>query len=216
MHGIYSRISPAFRSNGNVPAVFLDRDGVVLEDTGYLCRVEDMRYVAGATESIGALNRAGIPVVMVTNQAGVGRGYYNWAEFEAVQDALEAELGKAGAWLDGVWACAYHNDAIAEFRIGNHSHRKPNPGMLLEAATEMRLDVTKSWMVGDKACDVQAGINAGVLASIHVKTGYGGNVRKQLEEQHNGSGRVRFCGDLSEAVQLILETCSPDLLHGKT
>jgi D-glycero-D-manno-heptose 1,7-bisphosphate phosphatase len=184
--------------------VFLDRDGVVLEDTGYLCRVEDMRFVARAQESIAALNRAGIPVVMVTNQAGVGRGYYNWSEFETVQDALETELRKVGARLDGVWACAYHGDAIGEFRVDNHSHRKPNPGMLLEAARGMGLNVAQSWMVGDKTCDIQAGINAGVLASVHVKTGYGGNVRKQLEELYHGSDQVRFCDDLSEAVSLIL------------
>lgn len=133
-------------------------------------------------------------MIVVTNQAGVGRGYYNWAAFEAVQTAIEEKLSEAGAWLDGAWACAYHPDADAEYRVEDHSHRKPNPGMLLEARAAMGLSMARSWMVGDKVDDVEAGIRAGVKRSILVATGYGRELRKQAEERFRGNEWSSICG----------------------
>jgi D-glycero-D-manno-heptose 1,7-bisphosphate phosphatase len=205
-----------FRSGAGTPAVFLDRDGVVIEETGYLCRVEDIRYLGGAEESILALNRAGIPVILVTNQAGVGRGYYTWSEFEAVQEALETKLNESGAWLDAVWACAYHPDALEPYRAANHTHRKPNPGMLLDAAGRMGLNLNESWMVGDKICDLEAGLSAGVGAAVHVETGYGKELREKAEKHFRGNGRIRFCTDLSEATSYILSTRLTKTINGKT
>jgi D-glycero-D-manno-heptose 1,7-bisphosphate phosphatase len=144
------------------PALFLDRDGVIIVDTHYLCRVEDMRMIAGAAAAIARCNALGIPVVVVTNQAGIGRGYYRWDDFHAVQGALAAELAASGARLDGVLACAYHGEGREPLKVADHPWRKPNPGMILEAASRMRLDLARSWIVGDRAHDLAAGAAAGV------------------------------------------------------
>jgi len=189
MREIYSRVRPGFQARPGSGAVFLDRDGVVVVDTGYLCRVEEMRLIEGAAEAIGKLNRAGIPTVMVSNQSGIGRGYYTWSEFEAVQKALEVELDRAGAWMDGVWACASRDD--------EHTHRKPNPGMLLDAARDMGVDLARSWMLGDKESDVEAGLRAGVRSAIRVGVG-------EPSETKN----VTFCRDLGVAADLILRSAS--------
>jgi D-glycero-D-manno-heptose 1,7-bisphosphate phosphatase len=141
-------------------ALFLDRDGVIVTDTHYLCRVEDMRMIAGAAAAIARCNRLSIPVVVVTNQAGIGRGYYGWDAFHAVQGALKAALAADGAHLDGVVACAYHADGLAPLRADNHPWRKPNPGMIVEAARRLRLDLPRSWIVGDRAHDLAAGAAA--------------------------------------------------------
>jgi D-glycero-D-manno-heptose 1,7-bisphosphate phosphatase len=137
--------------------LFLDRDGVIVTDTHYLCRVEDMRVIAGAAAAIGRCNALKIPVVVVTNQAGIGRGYYGWDAFHAVQGALKAALAAEGAHLDGVVACAYHAEGSAPLRVDNHPWRKPNPGMIVEAARRMQLDLPHSWIVGDRAHDLAAG-----------------------------------------------------------
>jgi D-glycero-D-manno-heptose 1,7-bisphosphate phosphatase len=143
-------------------ALFLDRDGVIVTDTHYLCRVEDMRMIEGAAAAIARCNALAIPVVAVTNQAGIGRGYYGWNDFHAVQGALAAELKAAGAHLDGILACAYHADGREPLRVAAHPWRKPNPGMLLEAADRMKLDLSRSWIVGDRAHDLAAGAAAGL------------------------------------------------------
>ena len=141
-------------------ALFLDRDGVIVTDTHYLCRVEDMRVIPGAAAAIARCNARQIPVVVVTNQAGIGRGYYDWDAFHAVQGALKAALAAEGAHLDGVVACAYHADGQAPLRVDNHPWRKPNPGMIVEAARRMQLDLPRSWIVGDRAHDLAAGAAA--------------------------------------------------------
>ena len=97
--------------------------------------------IAGAAAAIVRCNALGIPVVVVTNQAGIGRGYYGWDDFHAVQGALMAELAAAGAHLDGVVACAYHGDGRETLRVADHPWRKPNPGMIVEAASRMQLDL---------------------------------------------------------------------------
>ena len=141
-------------------ALLLDRDGVIVTDTHYLCRVEDMRVMAGAAAAIARCNALQIPVVVVTNQAGIGRGYYDWDAFHAVQGALKAALAADGAHLDGVVACAYHADGRAPLQVDNHPWRKPNPGMIVEAARGMQLNLSRSWIVGDRAHDLAAGAAA--------------------------------------------------------
>src|SRR5215469_9505188 len=90
------------------PALFLDRYGAVVEDTGYLCEVGDIAVIAGTAEVIAAANRRGIPVIMVTNQAGIAHGYYGWDEFKSVQDAIVGSLAGENARIDAVYACPHH------------------------------------------------------------------------------------------------------------
>ena len=156
------------------PALFLDRDGAVIEDTGYLCRVEDIVVIPGAADVIAAANRRSIPVIMVTNQSGIGRGYYGWAEFNAVQNAIITSLSTAGATIDAVYACAHHPQGQGDLAHPDHPARKPNPGMLLQAAASLEIDLKASWLVGDKADDIEAAKRAGIAGALLVATGHGG------------------------------------------
>jgi D-glycero-D-manno-heptose 1,7-bisphosphate phosphatase len=153
---------------GQRPALFLDRDGVIVVDTGYLGRAEGLRMIDGVAPAIGRCNALGIPVVVVTNQAGIARGYYDWDGFRAVQAALSAALAAAGAHLDAVLACAYHADGSGPLRIDGHPWRKPNPGMIIAAGRGMNLNLSRSWIVGDRAHDLAAGVAAGLAGGTLV------------------------------------------------
>lgn len=150
------------------PALFLDRDGVIVADTHYLGRAEDLRLLDGAASAIARCNALAIPVVLVTNQSGIARGYYDWDGFRNVQAALSAALADAGARLDAVLACAYHADGRAPFRVADHPWRKPNPGMILAAGDRMGLDLPRSWIIGDAVHDVAAGVAAGIAGGVLV------------------------------------------------
>jgi D-glycero-D-manno-heptose 1,7-bisphosphate phosphatase len=169
------------------PAMFLDRDGVVVVEVGYLGRAEDVVLVDGAAEAIGELNRAGVPVIVVTNQAGVARGYYDWAGFEAVQREIEHRLGAGGAHFDAVLACAYHEHGFGALAVAGHPWRKPGPGMLLEAGECMGLDLGRSWIAGDTADDLRAGRTAGLAGGIHLATGHGNNDQRRAAEALAGA-----------------------------
>jgi D-glycero-D-manno-heptose 1,7-bisphosphate phosphatase len=181
--------------------VFIDRDGVIVEEVGYLHRVEDVRFIPGALEAIAQFNQAGIPVIEVTNQAGVARGYYGWDAFDAVQAFIDAELEKAGGWLDAAWACGCHPSGKGPLAM-DHPCRKPNPGMLLEAAEALAIDLAESWMVGDKTIDIEAGIHAGVKTAILVETGYGARMREEVESRLEWPGRVIFRKSLADVVAI--------------
>lgn len=146
----------------NRAALFLDRDGVLVADTRYLGRPQDLRMMNGAASAIAACNALNIPVVLVTNQSGIARGFYDWDGFRAVQAALSAALAAAGAHLDAVLACAYHAEGAPPLRSANHPWRKPNPGMIIAAADRMGLDLSRSWIIGDSVSDIAAGAAAGL------------------------------------------------------
>lgn len=175
--------------------MFLDRDGTLNEEVDYLSRPEDLALISGAGEAVRRLNEAGMAVVVVTNQSGIGRGYYGWEDFAAVMARMEALLAEAGARLDAVYACPFHEKGQGEYGVPGHADRKPNPGMLLRAAEEHGLDLSRSWMVGDKAPDVEAGRRAG-CRTVLVRTGYG------AAESVEGADLI--CADVLEAVKRIL------------
>jgi D-glycero-D-manno-heptose 1,7-bisphosphate phosphatase len=150
------------------PALFLDRDGVIVDDTDYLGRAEDVRMIDGVAAAIARCNALRIPVVVVTNQSGIARGLYDWDGFRAVQAAIAAALAAAGAHLDGVLACAYHEKGLEPLRFAAHPWRKPNPGMILAAGEGMNLDLARSWIVGDKRLDIAAGAAAGLAGGTLV------------------------------------------------
>jgi D-glycero-D-manno-heptose 1,7-bisphosphate phosphatase len=184
------------------PALFLDRDGAVVQDTGYLHRVEDVRFIPGAAKIIAAANRRGVPVIMVTNQSGIGRGYYGWAEFKSVQGAIVASLAADGARIDAVYACAHHPDGEGFLVHPNHPARKPNPGMLLEAASELALDLKSSWLVGDKADDIEAAKRAGIAGALQVATGRGATERQLAAKLASLTFEVRFGQSIADAMTL--------------
>jgi D-glycero-D-manno-heptose 1,7-bisphosphate phosphatase len=150
----------------NRAALFLDRDGVVVADTRYLGRPQDLCMIEGAASAIAACNALNIPVVLVTNQSGIARGFYDWDGFRAVQAALSAALAAEGARLDAVLACAYHAEGAPPLRSADHPWRKPNPGMITTAADRMGLDLSRSWIIGDSVSDIAAGASAGLAGGI--------------------------------------------------
>jgi D-glycero-D-manno-heptose 1,7-bisphosphate phosphatase len=181
-------------------AVFLDRDGTINEEVGYLHDPQQLRLIPGAAEAIRRLNQAGVRVILVTNQAGIGRGYYELEAMTATHEALAEKLAAHGAHLDAVYYCPHHPDVDCECR-------KPQPGMLLQAAQEQGIDLRRSFAVGDKVGDLEAGRRAG-CRTVLVLSGYGLQTRATLDESEHQPDHVS--DDLAEAVQWILQQEQPE------
>ncbi len=154
-------------------ALFLDRDGAVVQEVNYLHRAQDVRVIPGAVDVIRRANKAGIPVIVTTNQAGIGRRYYAWEHFAEVQDRLIADLAAGDARIDAVYACPHHADARPPYQHPDHPARKPNPGMMFMARDNLGIVLNGSWIIGDRAIDLRAGRNAGLAGGTHVRTGHG-------------------------------------------
>jgi D-glycero-D-manno-heptose 1,7-bisphosphate phosphatase len=174
-------------------AVFLDRDGTVNVEKNYLVRPEDWEFVPGAIDAIKRINDLGFLAIVVTNQAGVARGFYTEADVARLHRHVDAMLAEAGARIDGYYMCPHHPDFGGECDC-----RKPNPGMLLQAAADFDIALENSYLIGDKAVDVQAALNANVTP-ILVRTGYG------AAAQHEIPDHILCTADLSEAVSKIAE-----------
>ncbi|HEY8485251.1 MAG TPA: HAD-IIIA family hydrolase [Longimicrobiales bacterium] len=149
------------------PAIFLDRDGTLIQERNYLADPELVELIPGAAQALRALAEAGYALVLVTNQSGIARGYIRPEEYQAVQDRLHALLAAEGVRLDGVYCCPHHPEIT-----GPCECRKPAPGLFRQAAAELRLDLRASYYVGDRLRDV---LPARVLGGtgILVRTGYG-------------------------------------------
>lgn len=186
------------------PALFLDRDGVLVEEVNYLHNISDMQIVPGAPAAVRAANEHGMPVIIVTNQSGVGRGYYGWPAFSALQDALIAAFAAEGAQFDMVLACGYHADGKPPFDIPDHPWRKPRPGMLRAAADILALDLSRAWIVGDTANDLRAGHKAGLAGGAHVLTGHGARERDAAHTLKATDFDVLAAADLPDAVAAIM------------
>ena len=160
-------------------ALFLDRDGAVVEEVNYLHRPQDVRIIAGAAEVVRRANETGIPTILITNQAGIGRRYYAWEHFLQVQEKIIDDLAAEGARIDAVFACPHHVDARPPYQHADHPARKPNPGMMLMARDMLGIALARSWIVGDRAIDVRAGRNAGLAGAMHVRTGHGARANER-------------------------------------
>lgn len=153
-------------------AVFLDRDGVINVEREYLSRIDAFEFVPGAVAALRRLRAAGWRLVVVTNQSGIARGYYSEQDYELLSAHMQRELSAAGARLDAVLHCPHLPDAkVARHRLVCEC-RKPKPGMLLEAARTLSLDLSRSVLVGDKITDVQAGRAAGLARCWLVRSGH--------------------------------------------
>ncbi|HWE50081.1 MAG TPA: HAD-IIIA family hydrolase [Bryobacteraceae bacterium] len=192
-HGIWFRAGEPV-SGAARPALFLDRDGVVIEEKHYLSRPEDVVLIPGAAEIIAEANRRDIPVVLVTNQSGIGQGFYGWDAFVAVEAAMEDELARLNARIDAVLACPFYPE---------HPARKPQPGMLLAAAPALNLDLAGSWIVGDHASDMEAGLNAGLRGGLHVLTGHGAGQRERAILQRRVNFDLRLGDTIADARPIV-------------
>lgn len=179
-------------------AVFLDRDGTLNIDKGYVHRLEDWEWIPGAIESIKTLKKAGFLIIVVTNQAGIARGYYDEADMSNLHTKINDELEKSGAKIDGFYHCPHHPE-FGELRACEC--RKPMPGMIKQASQDFDIDLGRSWLIGDKMSDINAGLLAGVKP-ILVLTGYGKKERSLLGEN------LTCAANLFEASTLIVSIVS--------
>ncbi|HTH50521.1 MAG TPA: HAD family hydrolase [Pyrinomonadaceae bacterium] len=178
------------------PAIFLDRDGTLVEEVNYLHRPEETRLFAGTKEALALLKDAGFALVVVTNQSGIGRGIYTVDDMERVHTALQHELG-------GIIDAFYH---CPHLPCDSCECRKPGLKMIRDAERDLDLDIENSWIVGDKKIDVEAGQAAG-MATVLVLTGYGISHRETLDQEPK-----IIAADIAEAAREILRLLSPEVI----
>ncbi|MGL4614830.1 MAG: D-glycero-beta-D-manno-heptose 1,7-bisphosphate 7-phosphatase [Shewanella sp.] len=152
-------------------AVFLDRDGVINKDHGYVHQVDDFEYIEGVFDACIALKQMGYKLVVVTNQSGIARGLYSEEQFHSLTEWMDWNFADKGVELDGIYYCPHHPEkGVGDYKV-DCDCRKPKPGMLNDAAKFLKIDLSQSVMVGDKAEDMQAAKAAGVSTRILVRTG---------------------------------------------
>jgi D-glycero-D-manno-heptose 1,7-bisphosphate phosphatase len=184
------------------PALLLDRDGVIIEDLHYVANIDQVRVIDGAVAAIRQANAAGIPVVIVTNQSGVARGYMSEETVDNIHAYLKEWFEARGALIHKFYYCPHHPDhGSSRYRM-QCACRKPEPGMLLRAGHELNLDLQRSWMIGDKLSDLRAGASAG-CETVLVRTGYGDKVRHSLPAEE--LKLVGVASDVEEAVNWFME-----------
>jgi D-glycero-D-manno-heptose 1,7-bisphosphate phosphatase len=175
-------------------AVFLDRDGTLIEEKHYLHRAEDVVFIPGAAIGLSRLQKAGFKLVVITNQSGVGRGYYPIEDVHKVHDFLARELAREGVTLDKFYIAPEAPDQPSR-------GRKPSPQFVFDARAEFSLDLAHCYTVGDKLCDLECGWNAGVNKSLLVRTGYG----RELEAKKDPAlAKAVIVDDLLGAANWIL------------
>ena len=185
-------------------AVFMDRDGTISEEVGYINHPSRFRLFPYATRAIKLLNDSGWLAVVITNQAGVARGYFPETMVQTVHQNFQQELQTEGARVDGIYYCAHHPSVGEPPYRQDCACRKPKPGLINRAARDLDIDLEQSWMIGDRYSDIELAHNAGVRAAL-VLSGYGRgeweNQRSQWKHQPD-----LVADDLFEAVASITNT----------
>lgn len=154
-----------------VPAIFLDRDGTMNVDHGYVHEIDNFQFIDGAIDAMRELKKMGFALVMVTNQSGIARGIFNENTFMQLTEWMDWSLADREVDLDGIYFCPHLPDAVVEEYRQQCDCRKPHPGMLLSAQQELHIDMAASYMVGDKPEDMLAGKAAGVGKKVLVRSG---------------------------------------------
>ncbi|WP_127960379.1 D-glycero-beta-D-manno-heptose 1,7-bisphosphate 7-phosphatase [Serratia microhaemolytica] len=154
-----------------VPAVFLDRDGTMNIDHGYVHEIDDFQFIDGVIDACRELKKMGFALVLVTNQSGIARGKFSEAQFMRLTEWMDWSLADRGVDLDGIYFCPHHPQAVVDEYRQQCDCRKPQAGMLLQAQADLNLDLAASYMVGDKIEDMQAAAAAGVGRKVLVRSG---------------------------------------------
>lgn len=186
--------------SGAGPAVFLDRDGTLIEEKEYLSEPSEIALIPGAAPALARLREAGFALVLITNQSAIGRGWLSEAKLAEIHTELERQLADEGVQLDAIYFCPDHDAADAPAPEDPRADRKPGAGMLLRAAEELNLALGESWMIGDHVRDLEAGRRAGCRGNLLVLTGHGETYRNEIQPGDF------TCRDLTAAAQCILKS----------
>ncbi len=172
-------------------ALFLDRDGVINVDHGYVHRAQDFRFIEGIFDLVRHANALGHLVVVVTNQAGIGRGFYTQAQFLALSAWMKDQFAASGCRIDAIYHCPHHPEhGLGRYRCDCDS-RKPRPGMFLRAARELDIDLSRSVMIGDRPSDMVAAEAAGIRCRMLFQREEGG----EPQAQHSTQRRIAALRD---------------------
>jgi D-glycero-D-manno-heptose 1,7-bisphosphate phosphatase len=181
-------------------AVFLDRDGTIIEDTGYIGECERVVFLPGVAEAIKLLNENGFKVIVTTNQSGVARGYFTEENVAEVNKFIQESLARHGATIDGIYYCPHHIDGTpGRYRQACYC-RKPNPGLIERAARDFNIHLAESCAIGDKTIDVIAGHRAGCRAVLL------SNGTPEVGDSNGEQSPEYIATDLAEAVKWILKS----------
>jgi len=179
------------------PAVFLDRDGVINVDRDFVHRIDDFKFVEGIFALVAFLKENGFLVVVVTNQSGIGRGYYSLDDFHRLNRWMMNEFSARGVDLDGVYFCPHAPEEGCECR-------KPRPGMILQALADWSIDLSRSWIIGDKERDLEAGAEAGVPNRIFFE------MRYRWQENSTATHVARSMAEIREIIAAGLRSSVDD------
>ncbi len=182
-------------------AVFIDRDGVINKEKEYLHRIEDFEFIDGAFDACRLFGKQGYRIIVVTNQSGIGRGYYSEREYTRLTEWMVVQFSARGITIADVLYCPHHPQwGLGEYRVACDC-RKPEPGMLLAAAQKHRLDLSQSLMFGDKEADIQAGHAASVATTVLVRSGHPVDERATQAEYI-----IDSLGELDAVRQIIMNS----------
>jgi D-glycero-D-manno-heptose 1,7-bisphosphate phosphatase len=176
-------------------ALFLDRDGVINVDHGYVHRIDQFDFVPGIFDLARFAVSCALPIVVVTNQAGIGRGLYSQAEYEALTRWMCDRFRAERAAIARVYHCPYHPELGIGIYRADHPWRKPQPGMLLQAAADLKLDLTRSFLIGDRISDIAAAAAAGIPHRVRIDPG--------MQPSDADAAPHRVARDLREALTLL-------------
>ncbi len=188
--------------NPKSKAVFLDRDGTICEDVNYLSRPEQLKIFSFAAEAIQLLNEKNFLVILITNQSGIARGFFDGNALREIHEKLVLQLTEQNAKLDAIYFCPHNS-------VDNCACRKPKTGMIEQASEDFSIDLETSWMIGDKSIDVETGFNAGTKTAL-VMSGYGRKEIENMERKPNIAAK-----NLLFAVKEILKDKLPQIIIAK-
>lgn len=200
--GIWMSTGTPARRDG-APALFLDRDGVIVKEVGYLADPRDVALEAGAVDLIAWAHARGLAIASITNQAGIARGRFGWPDFEAVEAEIARRLALAGVAVDLTVACAFHPAHTPGYGAAHAGWRKPGPRMIELAAEKLGVARARSMMIGDKASDIEAARNAGLAGAVHLLTGHGAHERVAALALARPGFAVLAAADPAEALALL-------------
>jgi len=188
------------------PALFLDRDGVIVRDTGFPSNPDSVTIIPETAALIRHANQSGIPVLVVTNQSGIDRGLFDWNEFAAVEKAIANRLAESGARSDATAACPFHPDYTNGYNDDHAQWRKPGPGLIKAIASALGIALPASWLIGDKPRDMEAARNAGLAGGILIDGQAGEGDGHDAGRQAPSAFTVQVVDSAAQAAERILAT----------